>query len=184
MAMTSYSAGPSRILGSLRSEERTGVVRVHHRYDTDIDDLWAAITDPARLAGWYAQVDGDLHPGGAIHIYVRESDWEGTGRVEACESPRRLLVTTRESDESWQKGQGPPPYDATIEATLAADGGNTELVIEVKGLPLEALAFYGVGWQIHAEHLAAYLAGLERGESEARWNDLLPAYQALAAAID
>ena len=181
--MTSDAPGPSRILGSLCSEDDKGVVRVHHRYDTDIDDLWAAITDPARLAGWYAQVDGDLRPGGAIHIYVRADDWEGTGRVEACESPRRLLVTTRESDESWQKGQGMPPYDATIEATLAADGGHTELVIEVKGMPLEAVAFYGVGWQIHAENLAAYLAGRERGDSEARWNDLLPAYQALAAAI-
>jgi uncharacterized protein YndB with AHSA1/START domain len=181
--MTSDAPGPSLILGSLRSEDGRGVVRVQHRYDTDIDDLWAAITDPARLAGWYAQVDGDLRPGGAIHIYVRADDWEGTGRVEACESPRRLLVTTRESDESWQKGQGMPPYDATIEATLAADGGRTELVIEVKGMPLEAVAFYGVGWQIHAENLAAYLAGRDRGDGEARWNDLLPAYQALAAAI-
>jgi hypothetical protein len=76
-----------------------------------------------------------------------------------------------------------PPYDATIEATLAADEGHTELVIEVKGMPLEAVAFYGVGWQIHAENLAAYLAGRDRGDGEARWNDLLPAYQALAAAI-
>src|ERR1700723_3220702 len=106
--MTSDAPGPSRILGSLRSEEGKGVVRVHHRYDTDIDDMWAAITDPARLAGWYAQVDGDLRPGGAIHIYVRADDWEGTGRVEACESPRRVLVTTRESDEPWLKGQGMP----------------------------------------------------------------------------
>jgi hypothetical protein len=50
-------------------------------------------------------------------------------------------------------------------------------------MPLEAVAFYGVGWQIHGENLAAYLAGRERDNSEARWNDLLPAYQALAAAI-
>jgi uncharacterized protein YndB with AHSA1/START domain len=60
--MTSDAPGPSRILGSLCSEDDKGVVRVHHRYDTDIDDLWAAITDPARLAGWYAQVDGRPPP--------------------------------------------------------------------------------------------------------------------------
>ena len=181
--MTSNAPRSSRIDSSLRAEDGKGVVRVYHRYDTDIDDVWAAITDPARLADWYAEVDGDLRPGGAIHIYVRADDWEGTGRVEACESPTRLLVTTRESDESWQKGQGMPPYDATIEATLTADGGHTELVIEVKGMPLEAVAFYGVGWQIHAENLAACLAGRERGDSEARWNELLPAYQALASGI-
>jgi uncharacterized protein YndB with AHSA1/START domain len=182
-AMTSDAPRPSRILGSLGSEDGKGVVRVRYRYDTDINAVWAAITDPARLAGWYAQIDGDLRPGGAIHIYVRTDDWEGTGRVEACESVRRLRVTTRESDESWQKGQGMPPFDATIEATLAADGRHTEMVIEVRGMPLEAVAFYGVGWQIHAENLAAYLAGRERGDSRLRWNDLLPAFQALAAAI-
>ena len=36
---------------------------------------------------------------------------------------------------------------------------------------------------IHAEHLAAYLAGRERGDSEARWDDLVPPYQDLAANI-
>ena len=181
--MGSDTARPDHILGSLRSEDGKGVVRIQHRYDADVDDLWSAITDPARLAYWYAQVDGELRPGGAIHIYVEADDWAGTGRVEACETPRRLLVTTRESDESWQKGKGVAPYDSTIEATLASDGGHTDLEIEVKGMPVDAVAFYGVGWQIHAENLAAYLAGRERGDSQRRWDDLLPAYQSLAAAI-
>ncbi len=158
-------------------------MRVEDRYDTDIDDLWSAVTDPARLAGWYAEVDGDLRPGGDFHIYVEPDDWEGTGHVEACEAPRRLLVTTRESVDSWKKGQGAAPYDETIEATLTADGGRTVLVIEVTGMPLDAIAFYGAGWQIHAENLAAYLAERERAESQARWDDLVPAYQALAAGI-
>ena len=38
--------------------------------------------------------------------------------------------------------------------------------------------------QIHVEHLAAYLAGRERGDTEARWNELVPLYQALAASLD
>ena len=103
--------------------------------------------------------------------------------MEACEPPRRLLVTTRETDESWRKGRGAPPYDEAIEATLTADGDQTVLVIEVRGMPLDRVAFYGAGWQIHAENLAAYLAGRERGDSEARWGELVPPYQDLAAAI-
>ncbi len=74
-----------------------------------------------------------------------------TGRVEACEPPRRLLVTTRETDESYQGGPGVPPFDEFIEATLTADGDQTVLVIEVQGMPLDKIAFYGAGWQIHAE---------------------------------
>jgi hypothetical protein len=50
-------------------------------------------------------------------------------------------------------------------------------------MPLDAIAFYGAGWQLHAENLASYLAGRERGETEARWDQLVPAYQALAADI-
>jgi uncharacterized protein YndB with AHSA1/START domain len=170
------------ILGSLRSADGKGVVRIEGRYDTGIEDLWSALTDPRRLSGWHGQVEGDLRPGGAFRLYLEADDVESTGRVEACEPPRRLLVTTRETDESWRRGQG-APFDTTIEATLTADGGQTILAIEARGMPLDAIAFFGAGWQIHAENLAAYLAGRERGDTEARWDELVPPYQDLAANI-
>jgi uncharacterized protein YndB with AHSA1/START domain len=178
--MTGSGRAATRILGSLRSEDGTGVVRIEDRYDTEIDDLWSALTDPVRLARWYGQVDGDLRPGGQFRLYIESADLEGTGRVVACDPPRRLLVTTRESDESWRKGRGVPPFDQALEATLTADGDQTILVIEVRGMPLDTVAAYGAGWQIHAENLAAYLEGRERGDTEARWADLVARYQNLA----
>ena len=181
--MTSNARPGARVLGSLRSADGTGVVRIEDRYDTGIDDLWSALTDPGRLARWYGQVEGDLRPGGEFRLHVESADMDGTGRVEACEPPRRLLVTTRETDESYLRGKGVPPYDEAIEATLTADGGQTILVIEVRGMPLDKIAFYGAGWQIHAENLAAYLAGRERGDTEARWDELVPPYQDLAADV-
>ena len=181
--MTSNADARTRLLGSMRSADGTGVVRIEDRYDADIDDLWSALTDPGRLARWYGQVEGDLRPAGVFRLYVEDAGMHVTGRVEACEPPRRLRVTTRETDESYQRGQGVPPYDETIEATLTADGDQTILVIEVRGMPLDKIAFYGAGWQIHAETLAAYLAGRERGDTEARWDELIPAYQDLAASI-
>src|SRR5216683_3569210 len=179
--MTSSARPGTRILGSLRSADGKGIVRIEDRYDTDIDDLWSALTDPARLARWHGQVEGDLRPGGEFRLYLEADDLEATGRVEACEPPRRLLVTTRETDESYLRGKGVPPFDESLEATLTPDGDQTILVIEVKGMPLDKVAFYGAGWQIHAENLAAYIAGRERGDTEARWNDLVPPYQDLAA---
>jgi uncharacterized protein YndB with AHSA1/START domain len=179
--MTSNAHPGTRILGSLRSADGKGVVRIEDRYDTNIEDLWSALTDPRRLEGWHGQVEGDLRPGGEFRLYLESDDVESTGRVEACEPPRRLLVTTRETDESWRRGQGVPPFDTTIEATLTADGGQTILAIEARGMPLNAIAFFGAGWQIHAENLAAYLAGRERGDTEARWDELVPPYQDLAA---
>jgi len=181
--MTSNAGAGTRILGSLRSADGKGIVRMQDRFDTDIDDLWSALTDPRRLARWMGEVEGDLRLGGEFRARFFASGWEGTGRVEACEPPRRLLVTTRETDESYLRGKGVPPYDEAIDATLTAVGGQTILVIEVRGMPLDKIAFYGAGWQIHAENLAAYLAGRERGDSEARWDELVPPYQDLAASI-
>ncbi len=60
--MTSNAHPGTRILGSLRSADGNGVVRIEDRYDTDIEDLWSALTDPGRLARWHGQVDGDLTP--------------------------------------------------------------------------------------------------------------------------
>jgi uncharacterized protein YndB with AHSA1/START domain len=181
--VTSNERAGTRILGSLRSAGGKGIVRIEDRYDTDIDDLWSALTDPGRLARWHGQVTGDLRPGGQFRLHVEDADSDSTGRVEACEPPQRLRVTTRETDESYQRGQGVPPYDEVIEATLTADGDQTILVIEVQGMPLDAIAFYGAGWQIHAENLATYLAGRDRGDTEARWDELVPPYQDLAANI-
>lgn len=179
--MTSNTPSDRGALGSLRSVAGRGVVRLEDRFDTDIDDLWSAITEPGRLARWHGKVEGDLRPGGTFRRYVEADDWEGSGRVEVCEAPRRLVVTNRESQESWRKGQGAPPFDATLDATLTADGDQTILVVEIGNLPLEPLAFFGVGWQIHLEKLAAYVVGRELGDTEGRWDVLVPAYQALAA---
>lgn len=178
--MTSNQASRERILGTLAAADGKGVVRVEDRYATDIDDLWSAITEPARLARWWGKVEGDLRVGGTFELEVQ---WQGSGRVVACESPHRLVVVIRESDESYRKGVGAPPFDSRIEATLTADGDHTLLVIEVSGMELERIAFYGAGWQIHAENLARYLAGGERDDSEARWDALVPPYQELAAKI-
>lgn len=172
--MTGNARPGTRILASLRSADGAGVVRVEDRYDTDVDDLWSAVTEPDRLARWFGHVEGDLRPGGQFHLSVDASGWDGTGRVDVCEPPRRLLVTTREATES---------FDKTIEATLTADGGQTILVIEVRGMPLDKIAFYGAGWQMHAEDLAAYLAGRELA-TEARFDELVPLYEDLAADID
>ena len=169
--MTSNEPAGTRILGSLRSADGVGVVRIEDRFDTDIDDLWSALTDPRRLARWIGEVEGDLRLGGEYRFCFFASGSEGTGRVDACEPPRRLLL-------AMALGQ---PDEDVIEVTLAADGAETILVWEERGMPLDLLAAYGAGVQIHVEDLGAHIAGRERGDAGARWDELMPAYQDLAA---
>ena len=93
------------------------------------DDLWSAVTDPRRLARWVAQVSGDLRLGGEFRASFT-SGWEGPGRVDVCEPPRRLVVT-----------MSPGQDDQTvIEVELVPDGDQTRLVLEERGLPLNEAA--------------------------------------------
>jgi hypothetical protein len=80
-------------------------------------------------------------------------------------------------DADPQPGQ---PDEGSIEISLGADGDQTLLVWEERGMPLRHLAAYGAGIQVHVEDLAAHLAGRERDDTEARWDELLPAYTELA----
>ena len=171
--MTSKAVGNGRILGSLRSADGKGVVRMEDRFDSDIDDVWSALTDPSRLARWYGEVEGELRLGGEYRARLFSSGWEGTGRVEACEPPHRLLVRIKDEDE---------PDEQVVEATLSSEADQTIVVWEERGMPLDLLSAYGAGVQIHIEDLADHLAGRERrDDAKTRWDELHPAYQDLAA---
>jgi uncharacterized protein YndB with AHSA1/START domain len=143
------------------------------RLGTGIDDLWGALTDPDRLAHWFGEVEGEFSQGGEFRVRIALAG-ERTGRVQACEPPQRLLLTMRDPDP--QPGQ---PEQTVIEVQLVDEGGQTRLVWEERGMPVNLLPAYGAGIQIHVEHLADYIGGRELRNIEARWNVLLPAYEAL-----
>src|SRR5919109_3512887 len=140
--MGSDEPAGTRILGSLRSADGKGVVRMEDRYDTDIDDLWLAFTDPRRLARWFGEVEGELSEGGEFRVRIALAG-ERTGLVEACEPPQRLLLRMRDPDP--QPGQ---PEQTVIEARLIAEGVRTRLVWEERGMPVNLLPASGVGIQI------------------------------------
>jgi hypothetical protein len=74
------------------------------------------------------------------------------------------------------------PDEQDIEVTLTADGDQTIVVWEERGMPLDLLSAYGAGVQLHVEDLTDHLAGRERrDDTKARWDELHPAYQDLAA---
>lgn len=172
--MTSNAAASNCVVGTLHTADGKGVVRMEDRFDTDIDDLWSALTDPGRLARWLGEFEGDLRLGGEFRARFFASGWEGTGRVDVCEPPRHLLVMTRQDRQDEEHA---------IEATLTADGDHTILILEERGMPVNLLAAYGAGIQVHIEDLAAHIAGRERCDADARWGELQPAYQALASKL-
>jgi uncharacterized protein YndB with AHSA1/START domain len=156
------------ILGSmLRLDDKHGAVRVEDVYDTDIADLWSAMTEPERLARWIAAVEGDLRVGSTVQATFT-STWQGTVRIDECEAPHHLLVTTEAGTDD----------EGVIEAVLSAEGPRTRLVVEERGLPLTVLHKHCAGWQAHIEDLARYLEGNE-SSWRARWLQLAPVYETL-----
>ena len=152
------------VIGTMKQENGKGTVRMEDVFDTDIDDLWSAITEPNRLARWLAVVTGD--PQGTMQVSFRSS-WEGPMTVTHCEAPHRLVVSSGEGDDITE-----------TEAVLTAEGDRTRLVIEERGLPLEDVSMHGAGWQVHVEDLEALIEGREIEEWRPRWHELAPVYQA------
>ena len=170
--MSNDTQSASGVVATLRVVDGKGVVRMEDTYDTDIQDLWTALTNPRRLSRWIADVEGDLRLGGVFRARFT-SAWEGSGRVDVCEPPTRLVVTMTDEDG-----------ETVIEARLTTEADQTRLVIEDRGLPLGELAAHGAGWQAHVEDLATHLAGQPPADWKARWLELTPSYRERAENLE
>ncbi len=155
---------------TLIPDGETGTVHLEDRFDTDIADLWSALTDPERIARWIGVVAGDFRVGGELTARFTSS-WEGTMRVETCEVPHRLVIRSLDQEDG---------IETTIEAELTEDGDGTLLVIEDRGLPTAVLPEHGAGWRVHIEDLDALINGRPASDWRARWLELIPAYRGSA----
>lgn len=152
---------PERHLGAADRRavtgERDGVpVRstiLSRDYDTTVEDLWDAVTNPARLARWFAVVTGDLRLNGRYAVTGNAS-----GTITACTPPGHLALT-------WEFGGGL----SWVEVRLQAVDGGARLTVEHIAPLDDHMAKYGpgaagVGWEFSAMELDRYIAdaGAER----------------------
>ena len=72
-------------------------VTLERTYDTTVDDLWDALTRPARIARWLCPVEGDLTLGGHYQL-----EGNASGEITACTAPACLALTWVYGEEtSW-----------------------------------------------------------------------------------
>lgn len=123
-------------------------------YDTDIEDLWEAITTKQRLARWFAVVEGDLELGGRYQITGNAS-----GTITRCEPPRALELT-------WEIMGG----TSWVHVRLTRAGERTTLQLEhlatKAGIGEEHLDTYGpgavgIGWDLWFHGLDLHLSDPE-----------------------
>lgn len=120
-------------------------------YDTSVDDLWDAITTPARLARWFLPVEGDLRIGGRYQLKGNAG-----GTIERCERPDALDLT-------WEFGGG----TSWVRLRLAPDGRRARLTLEhiahEDGIGKEHLEKFGpgavgIGWDLGLHGLSLHVA--------------------------
>ncbi|WP_138761041.1 SRPBCC family protein [Modestobacter altitudinis] len=146
-------------------------VSVRRRYDAAVGDVWSAVTDPDRLARWFAPVSGNLRVGGAFQV-----EGNAGGEVQECDPPHGFTV-------SW----GGP--ESLVRLRLTAEGGNaTRLELE-HSVPVAfagsgAGALYvGPGWDVAVLGLALFLRGEPVGDPVA-WEGTAEVQRYNAATID
>ncbi|ROS37854.1 SRPBCC family protein [Amycolatopsis thermoflava] len=124
----------------------TVTVLVRRRYDATAEDVWDAVTDPARVRRWFLPLTGDLREGGSFQL-----EGNAGGDILTCDPPRLLKVTF-----------GGPT--SVVQVRLAGDGDSTELELE-HTVPIEiaqsgaGALFVGPGWDSALMALAQYFAG-------------------------
>lgn len=142
----------SAVVHSVRTIERDGkpatAVIAIRSYDTDIDDLWNAITTADRIPRWFMPIEGDLKLGGRYQLQGNAG-----GTITGCEPPKHLALTWEYAgDTSW------------VHVTLEPEGGErTRLTLEhVAHVPREFWDQYGpgavgVGWDLGLLGLALHI---------------------------
>ena len=135
------------IFGRLRMGPGGSAVRFERRYDAGPDQLWAALTDPERVARWLAPIGGDLIVGAEVRI-----DFGGgavaVALIRSCDPPRALVL-------EWVFPDG---LATPLRVELRPDGDATVLVLDHAHFP-GSPAEYAAAWQVHLDQLAAELVG-------------------------
>ena len=134
--------------------ERDGVdtrlVRATRDFDTTVEDLWNAVTDPERLPRWFLPVTGDLRVGGRYQV-----EGNAGGEVLECDPPEHFAVT-------WEFNGGMSWLDVRVSAV--DEGARLELSHTVPVDPhweQFGPGAVGVGWELALMGMVLHLASGE-----------------------
>jgi uncharacterized protein YndB with AHSA1/START domain len=108
-------------------------------YDTNLDDVWDAITNAGRIPRWFLPISGDLRLGGRYQL-----EGNAGGTITACEPPRHLALT-------WEFG-GQVTW-VRVQLQELSDGGTLLRLEHIAQVPDELWNQYGpgavgVGWDL------------------------------------
>jgi uncharacterized protein YndB with AHSA1/START domain len=118
-------------------------------FEAPIEDVWAAITEPERLARWLGTWRGDPTEG---HVLWRMGFEDGAEEheleIRECRPPHRLAVTTYVGEQAW-----------FLDADLRESDGVTTLSFSQPGVGHEDVLGAGPGWEYYLDRLVVAESG-------------------------
>jgi uncharacterized protein YndB with AHSA1/START domain len=121
-------------------------------YDTTIEDLWDACTNPDRLRRWYVPVTGDLRVGGSFTQVNM-----GSGTIRTCDPPRLLELSLGGGADEIELRLAPGAEDGTT--TLELQHATTIDSHEIGGQMFDAVFCMGGGYYPRLLALDLHLRG-------------------------
>ncbi len=133
-------------LDGIVSKAGNGVYNVSYerRYTLAIEAVWAALTEPKRLADWLAEAKLGLRLGGTIELYWPTPDERMTGKIVEFDPPRLLAFT-------WPEPDGAP--NSIVRWELTEVKGGCRLLLTNTLLRKEYLLSVATGWHAHLDEL-------------------------------
>ncbi|GAA3697821.1 hypothetical protein GCM10022224_074760 [Nonomuraea antimicrobica] len=110
------------------------------------EDVWLSVTESDRTARWFGPWEGDAGPGRTIKVqllFEEQQPWCDL-RIEACEPPHRLEVTSLDEFGAWR-----------IELLLTEADGVTELRFVQHLDSDDGVGEIGPGWEFYLDQLVA-----------------------------
>lgn len=117
------------------------------RYDSDVPDVWSALTDPERMRAWFGTWSGDP-ASGSVQVMMAEDPAPQPATIVECAPPTRLVVDVAGPDGRWR-----------LAVTLAEQDGGTELVFVHRLAEPYDSSSIGPGWQYYLDRLGAVVTG-------------------------
>jgi uncharacterized protein YndB with AHSA1/START domain len=129
----------TRLIGAVTREissrevngSKARVLVATRTYDTTLDDLWDALTNPERIPRWFLPISGDLKLGGRYQL-----EGNASGEIVECVPPRRLGLTWgMHGQVSW----------VNVELSADEKGGTLLRLEHVAHVPDELWKQFGPG---------------------------------------
>ena len=136
--------------------EPTGVISNGNRiafmrnFAASVDDVWASVTEPDRLARWYGTWIGDPSTGQITVIMTSEGEHDGNpATIRVCDPPHRLGLTLTGGGEVWQ---------LDLEVDDIGAGQSTLTLVQTFSGP-DIIPMVGPGWDFYLDRLVAAETG-------------------------